>query len=397
MDKKPETDTLDTEIKDAAIIFNTVWNSLVTKYEEEKLRFPNEIFWLNGAPGSGKGTNTRFIMKFRDLTAEPVVVSSMLKSPQAQKLINAGKLVGDREVTELVFEALLKPENEKGVIVDGYPRSKTQVECLKLLYNKLKSLRTKYLNTELSNHFSKPVFHIVVLFIDEKESVRRQLKRGKQMIEHNRKVEASGVGKVYEIRATDLTEEKAIGRYNTFKSITYDALKSLREQFYYHFIDALGTIEEVQARIVQELKYQSSLELDEGTNDRLSVIPVASELVEHARQNLVSRLDSYEQYNTVMFAEIVKLIDEKFMPIIMRHSISGRAVINSEDRIFADPNALSMLIDIFSERGYHAIVDVRKLQIPVRFDPQTYRIELLEKRVYTFTINFQVTQIRRTR
>ena len=41
------------------------------------------------------------------------------------------------------------------------------------------------------------------------------------------------------------------------------ALQSLREEFFYHFINAEGTIQEVEANILDELKYQSSLELDE--------------------------------------------------------------------------------------------------------------------------------------
>jgi adenylate kinase len=387
----------DVEIKDAVLIFNSVWKKLASHHGEENLAFPKEIFWLNGAPGSGKGTNTRCIMDFRSITARPIAVSDLLKTPAARKLMDKGMLVGDREVTELVFTELLRPENQKGVIVDGYPRTQVQVDCLKMLYSKLTELRLQYLNTDYSNRFRRPSFHIVVLFVDEKESVARQLKRGYQMIEHNRKVDASGVGERYEVRATDLSEETAIGRYRTFKSMTYNALKSLREEFYYHYIDAEGSVAEVRERILRELKYQSSLELDEKTNDRLSVIPDAHQLVRHARQDLVSRLDGYERDQAERFAEIVCLIDRVFMPIIMRHAISGMAVVHSEDRIFDDPQALAMLIDIFSERGYHALADVNRVPIPIRIDPQTHRVENYFQRVYRFTIRFQRTEIRSTR
>jgi hypothetical protein len=46
------------------------------------------------------------------------------------------------------------------------------------------------------------------------------------------------------------------------------------------------------------------------------------------------------------------------MPIVVRHAVSGIASINSEDLLFEDPSALAMLIDVFSERGFHATVDV---------------------------------------
>jgi adenylate kinase len=387
----------DVEIKDAALIFNSVWKKLVATFGEENLAFPKEIFWLNGAPGSGKGTHTRFIMEFRSISASPLVVSDLLKTPAAKKLMDKGMLVGDRAVTELVFTELIRPENQKGVIVDGYPRTQVQVDCLKQLYHKLNKLRSLYLNTDFSNRFRRPSFHIVVLFVDEKESIARQIKRGQQMIDHNKKVEASGVGQLHEIRVTDLSEQTAVGRYHTFKSVTYEALKSLREVFYYHYIDADGSIPEVRDRIIKELKYQSSLELDEKTNDRLATIPVAQQLVQHARQDLVSRLDSYERDYPALFSDVVRVLDVTFIPIIMRHAISGMAVVNSEDRLFNDPMALAMLIDIFSERGYHAVADINKVEVPIRVDPQTHRIETLTKRVYRFTIRFQATDIRSTR
>ena len=122
----------DLEVKDAQLIFQTVWHELEQELGAENLKFPAEIFWLNGAPGAGKGTQTEFIMEFRDLTEKPIIVSELLKSPEARKKIDAGLLAGDREVTKLVLRSLLDPEYESGAIVDGYPRTKTQVECLKL-------------------------------------------------------------------------------------------------------------------------------------------------------------------------------------------------------------------------------------------------------------------------
>lgn len=66
------------EIKDAQVIFIAVWKGLVDQYGLENLRFPKEIILLGGAPGSGKGTNTAFIMKTRGFTCPPIIVSSLL-------------------------------------------------------------------------------------------------------------------------------------------------------------------------------------------------------------------------------------------------------------------------------------------------------------------------------
>ena len=385
----------DLEVKDAQFIFNSVWAMLQEEFEETKLHFPKEIFWLNGAPGAGKGTNTDFIMKFRNLTAPPVVVSELLKTPEARKKIDAGLLVGDREVIQTILRKLLEPTYKSGAVVDGFPRTKVQVECVKLLYNKMLTLRDKYVSTPHMDHFKKPHYHIVVLFIDEKESVKRQLHRGKKAISHNEEVRESGIGELVEVRSTDLDPAAALNRYRTFKEKTYGALKDLRKIFFYHFINAHGTIEEVRERINQELRYQGSLELDEATYDHISSIPIASSLSLHARQDLVDRLDSYEQRQKELFIEVIEMINREFMPIIQSHAISGMAVVNTENPIFNKPDALAMLIDIFSERGYHATIDVNREEIPESVDPQTFRINVRTKRVYRVRIQFKGSEIRR--
>ncbi len=41
----------DLEIKDAHVIFQSVWHDLEAEYGHEYLRFPKEIILLGGAPG----------------------------------------------------------------------------------------------------------------------------------------------------------------------------------------------------------------------------------------------------------------------------------------------------------------------------------------------------------
>ena len=385
-----ESAAMDLEVKDANLIFESVWSKLLEESGEEGLKFPKEIFWLNGAPGAGKGTQTEFIMKFRDITAPPVVVSSLLRSPAARKLIDAGMMVGDREVTELVFRELLRPVNQTGVVVDGFPRTKVQVLCLKFLHERLLQQRR-----ELGEEYHKPGFHIVVLFVDEAESVRRQIIRGENARTHNEEVEASGVGRLKEIRKTDLSEDAAQNRYRTFKEVTYESLKTLREVFHYHYINAHGTVPQVKDRIVDELRYQSSLELDEATYDRVSRIPVASSLALHARQELIGRLEDYVHHHTELFEEVVEFIETKLVPIVRTHRISGKAYINSENPLLNDPKALAMIVDIFSERGYHAVVDIRYYDVPVKVDPETYELIIREKKLWRIILTYPRSEIRR--
>jgi adenylate kinase len=391
----PQKSTVDLEVKDANLIFTAAWNELEQEVGIEGLRFPNEVVWLNGAPGAGKGTQTRFIQSYRSYTAQPIVVSDLLKSPAARKLIDAGMMVGDREVTGLLLRALLDPENQTGVVVDGYPRTKVQVLCLRLLHEKLNELRNRYAGTSLASQFRKPMFHIVVLFVDEAESVRRQILRGQRARAHNAAVEASGVGEMLETRATDLSEDSARNRYRTFKELTYESLKTLREVFFYHYVNAHGSVDDVQRRIQDELRYQSSLELDHATYDRIARIPIARDLSIHARQELVNRLDSYNAEHPELFEQAVQLIHEKFMPIIRRHTMSGRAHINSESPILADPLALAMIIDVFGDRGYDVVIDIRRYDEPFKINPETWEIENREKIVWRFIVNFPGSRVRR--
>src|SRR5260221_1602074 len=284
----------DLEIKAPQLIFGAVWDELEAAYGRENLRFPKELILLGGAPGAGKGTQAAFIARTRGLTCGPIVVSSLLDSPEARKLKDAGSMVGDREVIGLLFRKLLEPAYRDGVILDGFPRTQAQVESLKLLVIKMQELRREFYDPPLSIHFRQPTVQIMVLFVDERTSVERQLKRGREVRAQNEEVRRTGVGELLEERATDYDEALAQRRYRVFKEQTWEALQSLKEIFHYHFIIAQGPIEEVQQNILRELDYQSTLELDPRTYDRLRGIPLASQIVVHARQELVKRLDSYE-------------------------------------------------------------------------------------------------------
>lgn len=386
---------LDLEVKDVRVIFKPIWDDLEQEVGQENLRFPKEIILLGGAPGSGKGTHTRFISASRGLTCPPIVISELLTTPEAEKIKSQGGMVGDKEVIGLLFRKLLEPQFRDGVVLDGFPRTQVQVECLKLLVDKINQLHNDYAHTPLAIHFRRPTIHAMVLFVSESTSIARQLNRGREITEHNRKVAETGVGKSIEQRATDLSDETVRRRYRVFKEQTWTALTSLKQLYHYHFVNAEGPIDEVEENILKELQYQSSLELDPRTFARLRTLPLAEEIAVHARQELVRRLDSYELEHSELLTRMVELIRVKFLPIITRHALSGRAHVNSEDPIFDEPLAISMLIDIFSERGFHAVVDKHIQEVPERVDLTTGLIHSRTKSVYRIQIHFKASKIRR--
>ncbi|MEZ6035103.1 MAG: nucleoside monophosphate kinase [Planctomycetaceae bacterium] len=382
------------EVKDAQLIFTNVWNELEAEFGHENLRFSKELILLGGAPGAGKGTNTEFIMKARDLTCEPIVVSSLLNTPQARRIKQAGGMVGDREVVELVFRKLLEKEYRDGCVLDGFPRTRVQVECLNLLVHKMNQLSREYRETPLAINFRKPTIHVMVLFVDETTSIERQLSRGREVKEWNAKAIVEGK-ELREERATDLDPEAAKRRYRVFKDETWEALQSLKEIYHYHFVDAQGDIESVERNIRNELDYQSSLELDPETHDAVRHLPLASDLITHARQELVRRMDSYQLEHRTLFHKVIRVIEDRFIPIVVRHAIPGLAIVNSEDPLFDDPLALAMVIDIFAERGYRAVANVNRAEIPESVNLETGRISCSTKRIYRFQIRFAGSEIRR--
>lgn len=391
----PPSTSPDLEIKDARMIFEPIWKDLESRHGVNHLRFPKEIILLGGAPGSGKGTNTEFIAKTRGLTSRPIVMSSLLDSPEMKKVKDAGGMIGDREVLSALLNELLLPEHRDGVILDGFPRTKVQVECLKMLHERMTQLWLDHFGTPEAVHFRKPVIQIVVLFVDENESVARQLKRGREVQAVNKEVLRTGEGEMLEERATDFDEKLASRRYQVFKEQTWDALISLKGVFHYHLINAQGSLSEVEGNIIGELDYQSSLELDPRTYECLRGLPVASDIIVHARQELVKRLDGYEIAQTGLFHQVVAFIERTMMPIVKCHAISGHANINSEEPLLGEPGAVAMLIDIFSERGYHAVMDIHRIEVPESFDFATGKITCRIKKVYRTIIRFKGSQLRR--
>jgi adenylate kinase len=190
---------------EAASIFQHAWSALEATHGAEGMGLPKEIMWLGGAPGAGKGTNTAFIMRERGLTAPAIVVSDLLQTEEMKAVKAAGGLVGDREVIQLLLAQLLLPVYRTGVVVDGFPRSPVQADVTRLLYDKMmQGFRAHQSTALLADRFRRPIFRICVLFVDQAESVRRQLGRGAQVEAHNQRVLETGEGTLLPQRDTDV-------------------------------------------------------------------------------------------------------------------------------------------------------------------------------------------------
>ena len=159
---------------------------------------------------------------------------------------------------------------------------------------------------------------------------------------------------------------------------------------------AEGTPAEVQERIIAELSYQSSMELADETFEKVRRIPLASEVILAARHDLVRRLDHYRSKQSELFDRVITVITNEFLHIIRRQALSGRAIIRSDNALFAnEPSAIDMALDLLSERGYTTTLDYNKIQTPARVDLQTGKISNTTTKLFEFTIEFPKPTIRR--
>ena len=90
-----------------------------------------------GPPGSGKGTQAEFASK--KLGVPAISTGSILREAIRNKTetgilakdhIDAGRLVPDEVVLEIVRERIARPDCESGYILDGVPRNIAQAEAL---------------------------------------------------------------------------------------------------------------------------------------------------------------------------------------------------------------------------------------------------------------------------
>ncbi|NRA39288.1 MAG: nucleoside monophosphate kinase, partial [Planctomycetes bacterium] len=270
-----------------------------------------------------------------------------------------------------------------------------QVECVRLLYNKMHELRRQFFDSPIGPLFRRPIFRITVLYVREQVSIERQINRGHIAQEHNQKVQDTGEGEIINIRKTDLDDILAKERYDVFKRQTFDALNSLRDNFHYHFVDANRTVAEVEQSIQEDFQYQSLLELGEDTYDSIHNIPLAEELVLHTRQKMVRRLDNFRHRHAEKFAKIVSLIEEEIVPILKRQAASGRARIRLAEAVLDGKHALDMLVDVLNERGYSVTTDRIEETVPVRIDAETQAIITATRHIYLLDIQFHANHIRR--
>lgn len=100
---------------------------------------------LLGAPGAGKGTQAAKLVEDCGLchisTGDILRAAVKNQTPlgvKAKGFMDAGELVPDDLIIDLMKDRIEQPDTEKGVILDGFPRTTTQAVALDTMLAELK-------------------------------------------------------------------------------------------------------------------------------------------------------------------------------------------------------------------------------------------------------------------
>ncbi|GAB4222933.1 MAG: adenylate kinase [Gammaproteobacteria bacterium] len=213
---------------------------------------------LFGPPGAGKGTQAKILTEYFNIPQ--ISTGDMLRAAvkaqselgiQAKKIMDAGELVSDDIIINLVKERIAQPDCAQGFLFDGFPRTVAQAEAI-----------TRH-NIKLD--------HVIELVVDDEEIVKRL--SGRQVHEASGRVYHTMYNPPRQPNTDDVTGEplmqrdddnahtvrKRLGVYyqQTRPLISY-YLKLAEEQGsnapQFHSIDGMGSVQQVSEQIKSLIK-----------------------------------------------------------------------------------------------------------------------------------------------
>ena len=181
---------------------------------------------LMGPPGAGKGTQAKGVAEHFGIPAISTgdifrynVSEGTELGLKAKEYMDAGEYVPDELTNQMVRNRIDEPDAERGFLLDGYPRTLSQVEELDGMI--------KFTGHELDA--------VVVLTVDSEELIQRLLQRA----------ETDG--------RSDDTEEVVRRRQEVYAEQTEPLIDVYRDRNLLIEVDGMGEVDEVSQRIFAAL------------------------------------------------------------------------------------------------------------------------------------------------
>jgi len=205
---------------------------------------------LLGPPGAGKGTQAKRLEDRYGLVQlstgdmlRALVASGVPLGLQAKEIMEAGQLMPDELMIQMISDRIDQPDCAKGFILDGFPRTVPQAEALdKMLGGK-----------------SMRLDHVIEMSVDDAALIERITGRytcakcGKGYHDRFEKPAVEGVcdvcGSTEFTRRADDNEETVRSRLAAYHKQTAPILPYYREQGVLKTVDGMADIDDVTRQI----------------------------------------------------------------------------------------------------------------------------------------------------
>ena len=153
-----------------------------------------------GPPGAGKGTQAKILtekygipqLSTGDMLRSAVAAGTEI-GKKAKSIMDAGGLVSDEIVNQIVSDRIDEPDCKKGFILDGYPRTVGQAEALQ------KILASKHTKLDA----------VIELVVDQNALVDRMKNRVAETIAAGGKVRSDDNPEAFAKRLVEYSEKTA--------------------------------------------------------------------------------------------------------------------------------------------------------------------------------------------
>ena len=205
---------------------------------------------LLGPPGAGKGTQAKRLQESRDFVqlatgdmVRAAIASGSELGQRIKAIYDAGRLVSDDIMIEMIAQRIAAPDTGRGFILDGFPRTVPQAEALDAML----ALRGKKLD------------HVILMEVDESALIERL--SGRFSCEqcgatYNERLnpprvagECDNCGATAFVRRADDRPEALATRLAAYRNQTAPILPYYRQRGILRTVDGMAEIDEVTRQI----------------------------------------------------------------------------------------------------------------------------------------------------